>query len=504
LHVQEKSLGYIIKNQVKDVYNFNKDKMKITLDKKNLYGYITNSIVMIVLGFIYWQQMPLAANQLWNWISLALIILSLGMLTTVFFILKSQLKAKKQSEEELLKNQKLLQSIINNTTNAISVKKINGEYILVNKKYQSIFELSEENLIGKTNHDFLPKETANRYLNADLDALKAGKEIQVEEVLNQSDGPHTYLSVKFPLFDESNRVYAIGNISTDITERKAIMESQKAADTFFNMSLDSLVIASKDKFIKINPSLSNLLGYSNEELLDKPFATYIFSEDLTSTKLVMEKLKKGINLVNFENRWVCKDGTIKWLSWNATADTSTGILYAVVRDITEKLKLKEKDEKTMNDLYESQQKINMILENISDGVLVANTSKQVLLANNVANELFGIEDDTKISIDLSDHFKIFYPTGEKIFPIQNLPAELAFAGEITDNTDVLLKNKKNNEIRRVLLSGRPILDQENHIAAVVVTIKDISKYKKLEEELERKDQELRSMIGFKVASKKKQ
>ena len=477
--------------------------MKVSLERKNLYGYIINSMVVIALGIIYWTQMDFTTNRLWHWISLALVILTLGMLTTVFFILKAQLKAKRQSEEELLKNQKLLQSIINNTTNAISVKKINGEYILVNAKYQSIIESSGKSLIGKTNHDILPKETADRYLNADLDAIKAGKEIQIEEVFEQSDGPHTYLSVKFPLFDASNRVYAIGTISTDITQRKAIMESQKAADTFFNMSIDSLVIASKDRFLKINPSLSKLLGYSNEELLNKPFTTYIVPEDITITEQAIEKLEKGTDLINFKNRWICKDGTIKWLSWHATADTSTSILYAIARDITENLKLKEEDEKMMNELYESQQKLNMILENISDGVLVANTNKQVLLANDVANELFGIEDDSKISVDFSNHFKVLYPNGEKIFPVQNLPAELALSGEITDDIDVLLQNKKTNEMRRVLLSGRPIRDNENHIAAVVVTIKDISRYKRLEEELERKDQASRPLIGFKTSRSKK-
>ena len=477
--------------------------MKISLERKNLYGYIINSIMVIVLGIIYWKQMNDTGSSLWNWISLALIIVILGMLTTVFFILKAQLKAKKQFEEALLKNQKLLQSIINNTTNAISVKKINGEYILVNEKYQSFFGGSEKNLIGKTNHDILPKEIADRYLEADLEVIKAGEEIQIEEVVEQSDGPHTYLSVKFPLLDASNRVYAIGNISTDITERKAITESQKAADTFFNISIDSLVIASNERFIKVNPSLSNLLGYTTEELVSNPFANYILPDDLEMTEEAIKKLESGANLVSFNNRWICKDESIKWLSWNATSDMNTGRLYAVVRDITEDLLLQEENEKRMNELYENQQKLNMILENISDGVLVANTDKQVILANEVANELFGIEDDSKISIDFSDHFKVLNPHGGRTFPAQNLPAEQALVGKITNDIDVLLLNKETNDIRRVLLSGRPIIDNENNIAAVVVTIKDISRYKMLEEELERKDQESRRRIGFKSTDSKK-
>ena len=222
------------------------------------------------------------------------------MLTVVFFILKNQLKAKKKFEDELLKNQKLLQSIIDNTSNAISVKKLNGEYLLVNKQFQSLFKSKEADLKGKTNHDFLSKEIADMYRNSDLDALKAGKEIQIEEIIEHSDGPHTYLSVKFPLFDMANRIYALGTISTDITERKKNVQSLKTADTFFNLSIDSLAIASKNMFIKINPSLSKLLGYSDLELLGEPFTNYIFPEDIPMTEQKIEQLEKGTDLVNFK------------------------------------------------------------------------------------------------------------------------------------------------------------------------------------------------------------
>lgn len=476
--------------------------MKMAFEKKIVLGYIINLAVVIALGLIYWNQMPISNNTPWHWVSMALIFLSIVMLTIVFFILKSQLKAKKISEQELLKNEKLLQSIIDNTTNPISVKKLNGEYILVNKQYQLLFQSKEKNLIGKTNHDFLPKELADTYRNSDLEAIKASTEIQLEETLEQPDGLHTYLSVKFPLFDAANRAYAIGNISTDITERKKTEQSLKAADTFFNLSIDSLVIATKKKFIKVNPSLSKLLGYSDLELLEKPFVTFILPKDVPKTKKEIEKLEKGTDLINFKNRWVCKDGTVKWLSWNATVDLSSGTLYAIVRDITEELKLKEEEEKALNALFESQQKLNMILENISDGVIVANTDKQIILANHNANELFGIADDTKISFNFSDHFEVLYPDGKTTFPVQNLPTERALAGEITDDIDVLLKDLDTNEKRRVLLSGRPIMDHKNDVAAVVVTIKDISRYKRLDEELKKKDLESRTLIGFKKTKPK--
>ena len=595
--------------------------MKIAFKTKIIFGYIINLMVVLALGIIFWRHVFQESLNIWDWISLILIVLSLGMLTVIYFIISAQLKAKNEAEMASLESRKLMQSIIDNTTNAISVKKINGEYLLINKQYETIYKLKEEDIKGKTDHDFLPKETADRYRNTDLEAVKLGKEIQVEEILEQSDGPHTYLAVKFPLFDAANRVFAVGTIATDITERinsqkmlvagntffnlsrdmliiasndtflkinpattqilgyaetellgkpfmsfvyekdiettlqevaklktgaitvnfenryickdgslkwlswttypdaetgllyavardvtakKEVEESLKAADTFFNMSLDILVVASKNMFVKINPSISKILGYSDLELKSKPFPNYILPEDLEATEKALEELKKGTPLVNFENRWVCKDGDIKWLSWTATTDASTGLLYAIARDITEQLKLEEEEQAAVNDLYENEQKLNLILENVSDGVIVANADKKVVLANDMANELFGTEDDSKISTNFSEHFELYFPDGKTIFPIQKLPLERALLGEPTDNVDVVLWNPKLQQKKRVLLSGRPILDKQNQVIAVVITIKDITRYRNLEEELKKTELKYRSLIGFKKDEEKKE
>ena len=587
--------------------------MKITFKNKIISGYIINLMVVLALGFIYLNQMRNAIPQLLDWISLALIMLSLAMLTVVYFIIRAQLKAKNKAEIKLLENKKLLQSIIDNTTNPISVKKINGEYLLINKQYETIFKLKDENIKGKTDHDFLPKEIADRYRNSDLEAVKLEKEIQVEEVIAETDGPHTYLATKFPLFDAANRVFAVGNIATDITERinsrqqlvagntffnmsldmliistndtflkvnpattkilgytelellgkpfmtyvyakdmdatlqevkklqsgaitlnfenryvckdgslkwlnwtvypdaqtgllyavardvttnKEHEESLKAADCFFKMSLDILVVASKNKFIEINPSLSKVLGYSNLELKSKPFTNFIFPEDIATTEKEIDALQKGSSMVNFKNRWICKDGDVKWLSWTATSDAVTGILYAIARDITAQLKLEEEEQAALEQLYENQQRLNLILENISDGVIVANTDKKVVLANDMANELFGTEDDTKISANFAEHFELYFPDEKTIFPIQKLPMERALEGEPTDDVDVVLWDPKLKKKKRVLLSGRPIVDQQNKVIAVVITIKDITKYRRLEEELKKTELKYRNLIGF--------
>jgi PAS domain S-box-containing protein len=369
----------------------------------------------------------------------------------------------------------------------------NDTFLKVNPATIKILGYTEQELLGKPFLSFVYAKDIDATLQ-EVAKLQSGEiTANFENRFVCKDGSLKWLSWATYPDTETGLLYAVAR---DVTAKKEYEESLKGADTFFNMSIDILVVASKNEFIKINPSLSKVLGYSDLELKSKPFTTYIFPEDLAATEKALEELQKGTPLVNFENRWVRKDGDIKWLSWTATSDASSGILYAIARDITAQLKLEEEEQAALNDLYENEQKLNLILENISDGVIVANSNKKVVLANETANELFGTEDDTKISTNFSEHFELYFPDGKTIFPTQKLPMELALAGVPTDDVDIIIWNPKLLQKKRVLLSGRPILDQQNQVVAAVITIKDITKYRKLEEELKKTELKYRSLIGF--------
>ncbi|WP_348813553.1 PAS domain S-box protein [Flavobacterium maritimum] len=592
--------------------------MKITFEKKILLGYIINLMVVVALVWIFISRIDEdrdhSLDKTMDGITLALFILSIILLTIVYFIIRAQLRAKNISQNLLLENKQLLQSIIDNTSNPIFIKKLNGEYLLVNKQYGSLFEISNEKIIGKTDHDFLPKSIADIYRSSDLEVVKVLRELKTEESIQQLDGMHTYIAVKFPLYDVTGRIYAIGGISTDITERKKLEESLKSVNKLFYMAVDIMVIASKDKFIKINPALSKVLGYTDDELLTNTFFTYVHPDDKEITKREIDKLQMGALTIKFENRWICKDGSVKWLVWSASPDLSTGLLYAVAvdvtqqkenekslifadkffnmsfdilsvaknehfikinpaftktlgydqkdmdhikfmdlthpedrviadevlakllkgdpivdfvdrvlckdgtykwlnwhsnidlkqgelysvaRDITEQVKLEQEQQKAINELYENEEKLRLIVENIGEGVIVANADKKIVMANDMANELFGIAEDDEISPNMTHHFELYFPDEKSTFPSQNLPMERALNGEVTDDVDLVLWNPNTHEKRRVLISGRPLVDQENNVVAAVVTIKDISKYKQLEEELKQSESKYRQLIGFK-------
>ncbi|MEV6349755.1 ATP-binding protein [Actinoplanes sp. NPDC051851] len=132
----------------------------------------------------------------------------------------------------------------------------------------------------------------------------------------------------------------------DLTQRDrdeaARRRTARQLDHFFTVSRDLMCIASIDGFFKrVNPALENLLGYSAQELLGRPFIEFVHPDDVDRTIMLVHRFKQGpSSTTDFENRYLARDGSYRWLNWNATVD-SDGAIYAVARDTTERRKVEE-------------------------------------------------------------------------------------------------------------------------------------------------------------------
>ncbi len=111
---------------------------------------------------------------------------------------------------------------------------------------------------------------------------------------------------------------------------------------FFIHNNDFACIANMEGYFEVtNPPFEQILGYSEPELTGQPFLNFIHPEDVSATLQEVEKLKTGAPAVNFTNRYRKKSGEYLWLEWNSTPNPSTGKLYAIARDITERRKSEE-------------------------------------------------------------------------------------------------------------------------------------------------------------------
>src|SRR5581483_465344 len=95
-----------------------------------------------------------------------------------------------------------------------------GRFTFANREAAVILGCPADQLIGKSNHDVLPHDQADAVHANDQAVLAAGEAVQREETVTRDGQSRTYLSVKFPLFDEHGEAYAVCGVSTDITEKK--------------------------------------------------------------------------------------------------------------------------------------------------------------------------------------------------------------------------------------------------------------------------------------------
>ena len=132
-------------------------------------------------------------------------------------------------------------------------------------------------------------------------------------------------------------------------------------EPLFEQSTDCLCIADYDGyFVKTNPAFVELLGYSEEELGSKPISEFIYEEDRKLTAGHRAKLKQNVPLVNFENRYVCKNGELVWLHWTSIPVEEEKLIYAIAKDVTRKKELESERISHLSQLSEVNEKLKRL------------------------------------------------------------------------------------------------------------------------------------------------
>jgi PAS domain S-box-containing protein len=153
----------------------------------------------------------------------------------------------------------------------------------------------------------------------------------------------------------------------DITQRQKAEKELLTRDMIFRHSIDMLCVAGMDGYFKVlNPSWSRTLGWSDEELLTHPWLHFVHPDDQAGTASIKSnKLENGQEVYQFENRYLCKDGSVKWLSWNSYPYPEENIMIGVAHDITSRKNFEQELIEAKEKAQESDRLKSAFLANMS-------------------------------------------------------------------------------------------------------------------------------------------
>ncbi|MBE9126471.1 MULTISPECIES: PAS domain S-box protein [unclassified Coleofasciculus] len=240
----------------------------------------------------------------------------------------------KQTETRL----QLLERAIAASSNGIIISdptQPHNPIIFINPGFERITGYSAEEVIGKNCRFLQGQETQQSALDEVRCALGEKRDCFVTLRNYRKDGTLFWneLSIS-PLRDATGKLTHYVGIQTDITERK---QAEEERDRFFTLSLDMLCIAGFDGYFKrLNPAWEKTLGFTTDELLAQPYIEFVHPEDRAVTISESQKLITGTDTVAFENRYRTKDGSYRWILWNATPLAEQGLLYCVAHDVTKR------------------------------------------------------------------------------------------------------------------------------------------------------------------------
>ena len=256
---------------------------------------------------------------------------------------------RKNAEQEIIKSRSFNDSLLKTSPDIIYV------YDLIEHKnvYSNNRNLKVLGYTLQDIHDFgdrflskiMHPDDFKRYKSDILNQYKNVKDDDIVEFIfraQHKSGEWKWLHSRESLFkrDKEGNVKHIIGVARDITTLKVAEDALKKTQEQFQSTFDlspsiiARVDLQKGYFTDANKAVTRILGYTIEEFTSKPFVEFIHPDDQPkSTDAASEKLK-GNTIPSFENRYRCKDGSFKWISWQGTEMNSKGVITAIGSDIT--------------------------------------------------------------------------------------------------------------------------------------------------------------------------
>ena len=377
--------------------------------------------------------------------------------------------------DELTQQRDNNQTVLDSLLEGVMSADISGTVLQVSPRWCAITGRSAEQSIGcEPPYPWWPTGPADLLTAGQRRAIESATRAEYDCEIRRPDGTRVPVLVTIcPVLSPSGQPQGLVTTYRDLTDRtRADAERRQMAeelDHFFSMSRDMLCIAGADGYFKrVNLAWTQTLGYTSAELLRRPYLELVHPDDLQrSTDEAAGLAAGGAATVAFEIRFRHRDGTYRWLSWNAAPEPREHLIYAVARDITEQ---READQ--------ARARLAAIVESTDDAIIGKDIDGTITSWNPAAERLYGYAPEVAIGRGI----ELILPP-DRIDDAAGILARIA-RGETVKEQDSLRLRKDGSPVH-VGLTIAPIRDSDGSIVGAAAVARDITGRRKAEERFRR-------------------
>ncbi|MBU3145077.1 PAS domain-containing sensor histidine kinase [Clostridium sp. CF012] len=215
-----------------------------------------------------------------------------------------------------------------------------------------------------------------------------------------------------------------------------------------------------------NPAFNNVFGYTNDEVKDLNIFSMIHPMDKASLDNALSLAgKERQDIVNLEFRYMCKNGNYKWISWNIKFEWDEGLIYGAGSDVSNKRDLEQT-------VYESNKKLNAIIENISEALFIFDKDGNYTTLNKSARDIFPSISDSfsRLGVSLSENN--YYDISGNLINHDDMPGSRILRGEKISGYRIM--KTYNNSIAFYDINGIPIYDDKGNFIAGIQCLNNIT------------------------------
>jgi PAS domain S-box-containing protein len=313
----------------------------------------------VIVVFIWAKQGQMSSPELWAMAFFSVICATISWLSEERRRANKRVQQMKENledlvdehTEELRNSEKRSKSIIEQSPLAIVMMTPEGQITDVNPAWMRQWNLEEEEKaeVLTTYNMRTDKQFENLGLAPLVERAFAGESVVLPPIEYNGNRTLDEMGLEgieartrwvqchlYPVKHENGGVTYVIGINADITEQK---EAEQERERILTLSQDLICIAGTDGyFTYVNLAWERILGYSEDELLVRPFMDLVHPDDRARAEEELASLAAGRPSFDFEIRSVSKDGTIRNISWMVTPLSGENLLYCIGRDITDRKK----------------------------------------------------------------------------------------------------------------------------------------------------------------------